>query len=304
MISLCAFACKISRNIFIGIFLGLIMVSCTRSSGEKSVPIPASSVRLGAQPLAILQTGEQPLWFQLTEEGPLLLETIEDAIDTTALIPWPLALHIRSVYKNAGEIVMAVNRDGFMKLAPNEGAVPGLAMYRFSGGEFWRQYTIGGFALFDEKPLVVLYLDDRFLDTASPLPLPRAWSFNMDSDWPFPIDIPAFQRFPTGDGWDIDVLRSGEDSLIYYRAARRRGSQPEIRMLRTNDLSAAGEDISLDVFYSSAPKETELSNPLLPPLPEGFFYTGIGEAGDSLFASWEEQKDFNIGAAGFVVIKK
>jgi hypothetical protein len=292
------------KNICIMVIFVLSAVSCTRSSGEKSVPIPASSVRLGAQPIAILQTGAQPLWFQLTENGPLLIVSIEDAINSAALIPWPLALHVRFVHEEGEELTMAVNRDGFMKIAPNGGEVPGLAMYRFSGGDFWRQYTIGGFALYNENPLVVLYLDDRFLDSASPLPLPRAWTFNMDSDWPFPVDIPAFQRFPTGEGWDIDTLRSSGDGLIYYRAARRRGSQPEIRMLRTNDLSQAGEDISLEVFYNSAPRETEISHPLLPSLPKGFFYTGIANAGDSLFASWEEQEEFNIGAAGFVVVKK
>jgi hypothetical protein len=40
----------------------------------------------------------------------------------------------------------------------------------------------------------------------------------------------------------------------------------------------------------------------LPPLPERFVYTCIGLAGDTLFAAWEEQEDFNIGAAGFMII--
>jgi hypothetical protein len=42
----------------------------------------------------------------------------------------------------------------------------------------------------------------------------------------------------------------------------------------------------------------------LPPLPEGFVYTGIGLAGGAaLFAAWEEQEAYNIGAAGFMVIQ-
>jgi hypothetical protein len=40
----------------------------------------------------------------------------------------------------------------------------------------------------------------------------------------------------------------------------------------------------------------------LPPLPERFAYTSIGLAGNILFAAWEEQEDFNIGAAGFMII--
>jgi hypothetical protein len=41
----------------------------------------------------------------------------------------------------------------------------------------------------------------------------------------------------------------------------------------------------------------------LPVLPEGFVYTGLAWAGDTLFAAWEEQEDYNIGAAGFMAIK-
>jgi hypothetical protein len=41
----------------------------------------------------------------------------------------------------------------------------------------------------------------------------------------------------------------------------------------------------------------------LPSLPEGFVYTGAGADGNTLFASWEEQRDYNIGAAGFMAIR-
>jgi hypothetical protein len=39
-----------------------------------------------------------------------------------------------------------------------------------------------------------------------------------------------------------------------------------------------------------------------PPLPEGFFYTGIGLAGEVLIASWEEQQDSAVGSAGFMAL--
>jgi hypothetical protein len=48
---------------------------------------------------------------------------------------------------------------------------------------------------------------------------------------------------------------------------------------------------------SAAPKVFSL-----PILPEGFAYTRIGFAGPVLIASWEEQQDWRIGAAGFMVI--
>ncbi|MDR2741612.1 MAG: hypothetical protein LBB98_05600 [Treponema sp.] len=40
----------------------------------------------------------------------------------------------------------------------------------------------------------------------------------------------------------------------------------------------------------------------LPVLPEGFVYTRIGFAGSVLIVSWEEQLDWQIGAAGFMVV--
>jgi hypothetical protein len=40
----------------------------------------------------------------------------------------------------------------------------------------------------------------------------------------------------------------------------------------------------------------------LPSLPEGFVYTRIGFAGAVLIAGWEEQQDWLVGAAGFMVI--
>jgi hypothetical protein len=41
----------------------------------------------------------------------------------------------------------------------------------------------------------------------------------------------------------------------------------------------------------------------LPALPEGFTYTGIGIIAGAVFASWEEQEGYSIGAAGFMVVK-
>jgi hypothetical protein len=48
---------------------------------------------------------------------------------------------------------------------------------------------------------------------------------------------------------------------------------------------------------ASTPKEF-----VLPVLPEGFAYTRIGFAGRVLIASWEEQQDWRIGAAGFMAL--
>ncbi|MDR0301715.1 MAG: hypothetical protein LBI04_05300 [Treponema sp.] len=284
-----------------GLFIFLI-AACSRSTEKtplNSVPVSHT----GAKPAAVLQTGGIPLWFRLTEEGPVLLESIEDAAFSAALVPWPLALHIRFMHEKDGEIILAVNRDGFIKLSPYKGEIEGVTLFRFSGGEYWRQYTIGGFVFYNNNPVSLLYLDSRFLSTASPPPLLRAWTFNMESNMPFPLEIPAMELFPADEGWEADALRYGSGDLIYYRVVKRNDARPEVLMFSTADLSQAGDEISAEVFFNSASHREEISHPLLPQLPEGFFYTGIGRVGDNLFASWEEQEDFNIGAAGFVLIK-
>jgi hypothetical protein len=253
--------------------------------------------------MAILQPGKHPLWFQLTDDGPVHIEAVEDAAFSAALVPWPLASHIRFLHETDNGVVMVVNRDGFLRLSSVSGNTNDLAIYRFSGGEYWRQYTAGGFIYYQGNPTALLYLDERFLSSDAPLPRQRTWSINMNSNVPFPVNIPFFDLFPSEEGWDIDTLRLAGDGLIYYRVAKRTDSSGLVRMFRTADFEQAGREISVDVFFNSAPRETVFSHPSLPPLPDGFVYTGIGRVSGSLFASWEEQEDFSIGAAGFVVIK-
>ncbi|MDR2245249.1 MAG: hypothetical protein LBE17_01030 [Treponema sp.] len=60
------------------------------------------------------------------------------------------------------------------------------------------------------------------------------------------------------------------------------------------------------VFFTgpgAAPLETAAPKAVtLPVLPEGFVYTRIGFAGSTLIVSWEEQQDWQIGAAGFMAL--
>jgi hypothetical protein len=367
------------RRFCVAALLLCLLLSCKRAKAvdETAGAPPAASA---VAPLAALQAGEFPLWFQFTANGPVLIETIEDASFSAALVPWPLAPHVRFMLARGGELLMAVNRDGFISLFPREGGRVGL--YRFSGGAFWRQYTVGAFAFFDNKPVALLYRDDRFFDSDAPPPSPRLWTFDWYAASPKPIALTSLDAFAPQDGWDIDVLRRGGDGLWYFRAVKRiiaqPESRPEIRMLRS-DLAQEGEQVSLGVFqnaalpeplsaapgplrdmlaavfaengsglaavvspefqttrtfatdrekpaisgfYSGRPENTFLlaATPQgsalyaktgatvirhfnLPPLPEGFCYTGIGMCGDTIFASWEEQDEYSIGAAGFMVIR-
>jgi hypothetical protein len=366
-----------------------LLFSCTRSVEKDSAERDSveAEVSFSARPLAVLQAGEYPLWFQLYAEGPVLLNTIEEACFSAALIPWPLAPHIPYLLAQGDELLMASNRDGFYRFAPWNGSqlsgAGGIGLYHISGGEFWRQYTVGAFIFYEESPAALLYLDDRFLDSDAALPDPRFWTFDAYSTGLQSLNIPALDIFPPDEGWNADTLRFGRDGFWYYRLVKKSGPQPEIRMFRSAALAQSGENVSLGAFQNSALPEPLGAAPAvlrellaatfamagggtavavspdfqrqryfagsdgetqlaafyrsgaddtgrrsvalailpdgrglyltavlvapqlftLPALPAGFVYTGIGLSGDTLCAAWEEQDEFSIGAAGFMVIR-
>ncbi|MDR2965417.1 MAG: hypothetical protein LBU88_06545 [Treponema sp.] len=275
-----------------------VFLSCSRSGGSA---FPPQFINQGALPAAILQTGEHPIWFQLTENGPVHIESIEDAVMSAAFVPWPFALHVRFYNEKDDKLIMAINRDGFVKITPSD---TGLALYHFSGGAMWKQYTIGGFFNYNDQDTALLYIDDRFLSSSAPIPNPRTWTIDMEFNSIVPLGIPALELYPASEGWDIDTLRQSSDGYWYYRVSKLKTLQPEIFYLRTENLAQAGIVISVEDFFSSAPQEKIIKHPSLPLLPEGFVYTALAHVGDSLFVSWEEQDAFNIGAAGFMLIKK
>jgi len=330
--------------------------------------------------MAVLQAGEFPLWFQFTEEGPTLIETIEAARYSAALIPWPHALHARFILAQGGDLLMAVNNDGFIRLSPwgLPGGAGGIGLYRVPGGEPWRQYTLGAFVLPkpNENPVALLYLNEWFLYLDIPPPSPRLWSFGLHSAVPHAVSLPSLDAFAPEDGWNLDSLLMGGSGRWYFRVARRGEAGQELLILRSESLEQEGERVSFGEFQNAArPEPLSSAPPLLremlaaafaesgsasanvvspefqsirhfagpgegtqahaffspgafllatcpegnglyveagslslrsfslPPLPEGFLYTGIGMVGDTVFASWEEQVGFSIGAAGFMALR-
>ncbi|MCL2191620.1 MAG: hypothetical protein FWB79_06505 [Treponema sp.] len=364
----------------------LLLFSCDRvaegdrvyEAGVVEAPAPPR-----VPPLAILRAGEFPLWFQIADDGPRLIERIEDAVYSAALIPWPHAAHVRFTLAQDDELLMAVNRDGFVRLSPWPAHPGGVGLYRVPGGEPWRLYTVGAFVRPDPdgSPVALLYRNEWFLHQDVPPPAHRLWGFDEYSTEPRPVPMPSLDAFPPEEGWDLDVLRRGGSGYWYYRATRRNAARQEIAMLRTDSLGREGQRTSLGDFHNAARPEPLSAAPpglremlalalaeggfgsatvvspdfqscrrfasgpegvrahaffsggsvpgsafliatgpsgdavylqaglrsvrrfSLPGLPEGFVYTGIGMAGDTVFASWEEQVGFSIGAAGFMAIR-
>jgi len=378
------------RCFFAVVLLSCLLFSCTRGKDAAGVsqpfvpPLSVAQPLSAAPPLAVLQAGKYPLWFQFTDEGPVLIEAIEDACFSSAFIPWPLARHIRFILARDNELMMAVNRDGFICLSPWQSALlqsgkqgnDGIGLFHLAGGEYWQHYTTGAFFLLGEerKPLALLYRDDRFIDSDQLIPQSRLWTFDLWAASPYTMAMPALDAFPPEKDWNIDTLRCGPDANWYFRATRKTEAQPEIRMLRTSDFTLPGEQVSLGAFQNSALPEpvsaapevlgemlglvfsesgysaavvvspgfqsarlfaanldsgaiagfysarfflavsangeafyVEAGNPSLrrfslPALPEGFVYTGLGMIAGTVFASWEEEEGYSIGAAGFMAL--
>jgi hypothetical protein len=85
----------------------------------------------------------------------------------------------------------------------------------------------------------------------------------------------------------------GEDSELFFGYYQDEGTPVSGSMAFAISANGMGFGIKNDaLFYFT-----------LPPLPVGFVYTGAGLAGNILIASWEEQEEFAIGAAGIMVIE-
>jgi hypothetical protein len=322
----------------VSLCLLLFLFSCHR---EEGIPPPAleeappETGSAGVSPFfppgtltAVLRPGENPLWFDISEEhggagaGMVLARGLR-RIDSPGLAemapftPWPLARHAAAVLVREDVLYLGLNRDSLLALVPLEGG--DLGLYRLAGGPYWESYTLGNLFLYDDKPALFFYRDDNFAEPSAPPPdppvlalFPGAPPEGRDAALsagaaPYarlePLEIPALAGIPLAGGWEADILRPGTDGLWYYRGLRRRNGGREFRYFRVSDLSLEGEEIGPGLYRDSQKERPapELSG--LPALPEDFVYTHAVRLGDLTVACWEEQQDYNIGAAGFMVLR-
>jgi hypothetical protein len=255
-----------------------LFLSCTPRNKERppdrEYPFP--------QPLAVLEAGENPLWFELAEDGPRQIGFPGEA-GLTPFTPWPLARHIRFALPLGDDLILGINREGFLRFAPRNGPGPvsegggGIALYRAADAARWGPYTLAALFPFAGRAAALLYRDEFF--TASPAPLPAPRAFTLDPDWPAPrpLEIPAFEDFSAAEGWDLDALHAGPGGYWYYRALRKSASQPEIGYYRTGDLDRKGEAVSVTAFQNAAlPEPLAVAPPLLRSVLEAAFALGSG----------------------------
>jgi hypothetical protein len=216
-------------------------------------------------PLAVLQAGENPLWFELAGDGPRQIRFPDEA-ELSPFTPWPLARHIRFILPRENDLVIGVNRDGFLRCAlwaPAPEDRRGLALYRTGESSYWGQYTLAAIFPYQGEAAALLYRDDFFAEPVSPLPAPRVFVLSPDSPELQTPAIPAFEEFPPAEGWDLDALHVSPGGYWYYRAVRKNTERPEIVYRRTLDLNLRGEAVSLSGFQNSALPEPFTTAPVL-----------------------------------------
>ena len=113
---------------------------------------------------------------------------------------------------------------------------------------------------------------------------------------------------------EIDGYEADDIIGTAARKAESENLEPLIAYLRTEGSreipepsAPQAEPLALAIFpdgsgFYSYGTEQDVRSFSLPPLPEGFIYTGIAVLGKVIAASWEEQQEAGIGAAGFMVI--
>ena len=255
--------------------------------------------------LALLRTGENPLWFEFGAEGPSLIDH-PSAATLTPYTPWPHARFVTGMQTWEGFLVMAVNRDGFIILGP--GSESGeLVLYRVTDSALWDLYTAESFFIWDGRPTVLLY-QNNFFSAPAAYPLPSlVFSLSKLHHAPLPTNINAFDSFLQN--WDAEVVRQGPGGHWYFRMIERAAERRVTAYFRTPDLAQEGTRISVTEWRNSDPRglgdpdESATAESFqLPALPEGFTFSAVTLFENVIVASWEEQRDASIAAAGFMVM--
>ncbi|MDR0629682.1 MAG: hypothetical protein LBG24_08630, partial [Treponema sp.] len=232
---------------------------------QETPPLPdaVSASTLGMNPVARIKSGNNPLWFELGagSEGPIWIPAPAEA-SLKPFTPWPLATCITGIVIQDDRLTLAVNREGFLILLPEQDRSIGL--YRIADVPYWENYTVGSLFVFEGTPAVLLYRDTFFAEPAGAPPDPPVFVPVKGSARPVGRAVPAFGALLPSDGWEVESLRQGQDGYWYYRGIQRSAAPPQSVYMRSSDLTLPGEAVSAGAFRNSAlPEPLDHAPPVL-----------------------------------------
>ena len=285
----------------------LLLSACSRQGPPELRVLPGENLSPAGSPwpaLALIHPGSEALWFELDHRGAGHIQD-PSASALSPFEPWPLARHVTGLLLWEGRVVMAVNREGFLVLEPQEDGEPApLILYRIEGAGVWDPYTAESLFLYQGRPAALLYRNDFFMDHPSPPPPSRVYALDPLSSRPLALSVPALDAHPSQGLWETEVVRRGPSGSWYIRM--RDLDRGQVLFFRTEDLGQGGQQVGISEWIYSFPEEGLEEDPLypfLPPLPEGFVYTHLICLEPYLVAAWEEQDEASIGAAGFMIVQ-
>lgn len=298
-----------------GIFLTFALLNvcgCHKKAASADISPPLPPLREADErprPLVLVQTGAEPLWTEFNGANIRPISSPERAA-LKPFVPWPLAEHAAGIVQWDDGLAIAVNRYGFLLV---KGAKDGLLeLYFLQESEFTPRYTMLKAFTFQKKPAFLLYRDDFFVEHDIPPPSLRVFTVKDGITGLESVEIPAFSCFPGAEGWDIEDFFSDDDEMWYFKAVWKGGGTGKIGYMRTENLSASGEEIPFgdyirEAMQSAANREDNAGIPGLPswrpPLPPNFVYTAYSQTGGVGIAAWEERESWNTGAAGILFLQ-
>ena len=293
-----------------GVVLTLFLLSvcgCPKRTAPAGSPPPPQDEAPATG--VLVRTGAEPLWTEF-ENGRLRPIASPEAAALKPFEPWPLTEHAAGIVQWGGGLTVAVNRHGFLLVKEAKNGL--LELYFLEESEFTPRYTILKAFIFLDKPAFLLYRDDFFVEHDIPPPSPRVFTVTDGIFGLKPVEIPAFSGFPGAEGWDIEDFFTSDDGEWYFKAVWKGGGTGKIAYMRTENLSATGEEIPLGDYMRAAMKAAGRAEdgaditglPLwLPQLPPNFVYTDYSQTGGAGIAAWEERENWNTGAAGLLFLQ-
>jgi len=249
---------KAKNHLGIIIFNVMILLLIIACSQKQISPAPVTEAAVEAHgysgpawpPVALLKPGENPLWFEAGSGGPQLIES-PTAASLTAFFPWPFARFIVDMQVWDDFLAMPVNGDGFLVLgsaADDSSAV----LYRINSGGIWNSYTAESFFVWDDRPAILLYRNDFFIEPEAPSLRPQVYALDKSSPVPLAVSVPALESFLSEGPWEAEVLHRGSGGLWYFRVKEKGKAQATTAYFRTADLAGAGTRISVGEWRNSS----------------------------------------------------
>ena len=194
-----------------------------------------------------------PLWFEIAAGGLRRIDSPAEA-GAPEFEPWAFMPHVTGMIADGGELVLAVNRTGFVTIFPWESAGEELiAVCKVQGGAGFSGGLASAPFLFEKTAAVVIQNSDYWTEKAPPLLEKRIWVRGADGGAARPVESPVFAAFEGAGGWEIGLFGIDTAGDWFFSARRFTPGTEERRYYRAPfPQEASPQEISQGAFQAEA----------------------------------------------------